>query len=344
MSESIAPTPTRSSSPWGSVFRSTTFYVLCAVIALVAIFTVATGGSFLDPGNLQSIGRNSAGLLLLAVGLTFVLGAGHIDLSVGSTLVLASIVSAQTIVALTSGTSPVFGPAQVWIAYGIGAIVAVVVGLIAGIANGVLVVKLRINSFVVTLGTMGIILGIAQVITNGSNVSGLPVSIQTGFGVVNWVGVPVSLLAAVVIAILAAILLTQTAFGNHALAIGSSRTSAQRAGVNVARTTLGVFVVAGFMAGAAGFLDITRFATTALSGHGNDILQALSAVIIGGTSLFGGRASVAGSSVATFIPAVLLAGFVGLGVSSFYQGIAIGAVLIIAVWLDRLRRPSTDLD
>lgn len=326
------------------MFRSTTFYVLCAVIALVLIFTATTAGRFLDPSNLQSIGRNSAGLLLLGVGLAFVLGAGHIDLSVGSTLVLASVISAQTIVALTSGTSPAFGPGQVWIAYVIGAIVAIVIGLVAGIMNGLLVVRLRINSFVVTLGTMGIILGIGQVITNGANVSGLPISIQTSFGVVNWFGVPVPLIAAVVIAVVAAILMTQTAFGKHALSVGSSKTSAQRAGVNVNGTTIGVFVIAGLMAGAAGFLDITRFATTAISGHGNDILQALSAVIIGGTSLFGGRASVAGASVATFIPAVLLAGFVSLGVSSFYQGIAIGAVLIVAVWLDRVRRRSTELD
>lgn len=344
MSENIALTPKRSSSAWSSIFRSTTFYVLCAVIALGVIFMLTTGGSFLNASNLQSIGRNSAGLLLLAVGLAFVLGAGHIDLSVGSTLVLASVICAQTIVALTTGTSPIFGPAQVWIAYSIGAIISIAVGLVVGIINGLLVVKLRINSFIVTLGTMGIILGIAQVFTNGANVSGLPVSIQTGFGIVNWAGIPVPLLAAVIVAVLAAVVMTQTAFGKHTLAIGSSKMSAQRAGVNVNRTTLGVFVIVGLMAGAAGFLDITRFATTAISGHGNDILQALSAVIIGGTSLFGGRASVAGASVATFIPAVLLAGFVGLGVSSFYQGIAIGAVLIVAVWLDRVRRPSTELD
>lgn len=98
-----------------------------------------------------------------------------------------------------------------------------------------------------------------------------------------------------------------------------------------------MFVLAGALAGAAGFLDIPRFGTTAISGHETTMLQALSAVIIGGTSLFGGRASVTGSVIATFIPTVLLSGFVMIGVSSFYQSIAIGSVLIIAVWLDQLR-------
>jgi ribose transport system permease protein len=110
----------------------------------------------------------------------------------------------------------------------------------------------------------------------------------------------------------------------------------------VQTTTVGVFLLAGTLAGLAGFLDISRFGTTAISGHETTMLQALSAVIIGGTSLYGGRASVLGAVIATFITTVLTAGFVMIGVSSFYQRIAIGVVLIFAVWVDRVRRPASD--
>jgi ribose transport system permease protein len=318
----------------GRVARSTTTYVAAAVLVLVLVFAVATGGNFLSITNLQSVGRNSAGLILLAVGLAYVLGAGHIDLSVGATLVLASVVSAKTTVALTAGGSD---PA---IAAVVGALLGVAAGAVVGAVNGLLVTRLRISSFVVTLGTMGVGLGLAQVITNGSNVAGLPQSLQLDFGIATALGIPLPLLLAVAVTIVAAVVLSQTAVGRHALAIGSSEPGARRAGVRVEHTTIIVFVLSGALAGLAGFLDITRFGTTALSGHETTMLQALSAVIIGGTSLFGGRASVVGAAVATFIPTLLLAGFVMIGVSSFYQGIAIGVVLILAVWIDRVRRPK----
>lgn len=322
----------------GGLARSTPAYITVALVALVVVFSlISPEWRFLDATNLQAIGRNSAGLVLLAVGLTFVLGAGHIDLSVGATLVLSSVVAGTVAVQLAgepsaSGTFPDAGLAIV-----IAALAAVVVGGIAGLINGVLVTRLKVNSFVVTLGTMGVATGAAQVLTNGANVAGIPPAVQTSFGLNTVAGIPLPLVLAVVVSLLAGVVLTQTSAGRHALAIGSSADGAMRAGVNVQRSTIVVFVISGLMAGLAGFLDISRFGTTAISGHSTTMLQALSAVIIGGTSLFGGRASVPGSVIATFIPTVLLAGFVMVGVSSFYQNIAIGVVLIIAVWLDQMR-------
>ncbi|GLW21772.1 monosaccharide-transporting ATPase [Microbispora amethystogenes] len=322
----------------GALMRSTPAYIVVALVALVVVFTIISPeGRFLDATNLQAVGRNSAGLVLLAVGLTFVLGAGHIDLSVGATLVLSSVVAGTVAVDIAgppsaSGAFPSAGPA-----IAVAALAAVVVGGIAGLVNGLLVTKLKVNSFVVTLGTMGVATGAAQVLTNGSNVAGIPPDVQTSFGLNSIAGIPLPLVLAVLVALVAGVVLSQTSAGRHALAIGSSSDGAMRAGVNVQRSTIAVFVISGLMAGIAGFLDITRFGTTAISGHETTMLQALSAVIIGGTSLFGGRASVLGSVLATFIPTMLLAGFVMVGVSSFYQNIAIGAVLIIAVWLDQLR-------
>ncbi|WP_328708257.1 ABC transporter permease [Microbispora hainanensis] len=322
----------------GALMKSTPAYITVALVALVVVFTIISPeGRFLDATNLQAVGRNSAGLVLLAVGLTFVLGAGHIDLSVGATLVLSSVVAGTMAVDLagtpsSSGVFPNAGPA-----IAVAALAAVVVGGAVGLVNGLLVTRLKVNSFVVTLGTMGVAIGAAQVLTNGSNVAGIPPDVQTSFGLSAIAGIPLPLLLAVVVSLVAGVVLTQTSAGRHALAIGSSSDGAMRAGVNVQRSTITVFVISGLMAGIAGFLDITRFGTTAISGHDTTMLQALSAVIIGGTSLFGGRASVLGSVLATFIPTGLLAGFVMVGVSSFYQNIAIGAVLVIAVWLDQLR-------
>ena len=322
----------------GRWLKSTPAYIVAALVVLIIVFAVlAPSGRFLAAGNLQAIGRNSAELILLAVGLAFVLGAGHIDLSVGANLVLSSVAAASVIVHLSgtasdTGTYPHAGPA-----IAVGALVAVAVGAAMGLLNGVLVTKLRVNSFVITLGTMGIATGAAQVLTNGANVAGIPPEVQTGIGLHTVLGLPLPLLAVVIVSIVAGVALAQTRLGRHALAIGSSSPGAARAGVNVHRTTIKVFVLAGLMSGAAGFIDITQFGTTAISGHDTTMLQALSAVIIGGTSLFGGRASVTGAVVATFIPTVLLSGFVMVGVSSFYQNIGIGAVLIIAVWLDQLR-------
>jgi len=336
MTTALAPAtvPAAVPGPLGRTLRSTTTYVAVALVVLIAAFAVATDGGFLSITNLQSVGRNSAGLILLAVGLAFVLGAGHIDLSVGSTLVLSSVASAKAIVALTANDAVPPAAASL-----IGAVLGVVVGAAVGLLNGLLVTRLKISAFVVTLGTMGVALGVAQVLTSGSNVAGLPATLQRDFGISTLAGIPLPLILAIVVTAIGATVLAQTAVGRHGLAIGSSEAGARRAGVRVGRTTVAVFVFSGTLAGLAGFLDITRFGTTAISGHETTMLQALSAVIIGGTSLFGGRASVVGAALATFIPTVLLAGFVMVGISSFYQGIAIGVVLILAVWIDRLRRP-----
>jgi ribose transport system permease protein len=342
MTATQVPTKPGSRRPRPSLSgTSTTVYIVLALVILVIAFAVlGPEGRFLSLTNLQAIGRNSAELMLLAVGLTFVLGAGHIDLSVGANLVLSSVVSATVILRLAGSDAEVAAGSypNAGVAIAVGVLAALVTGTAVGVVNGLLVTRLRVNSFVVTLGTMGIATGSAQVITNGSNVPNLPLTLQSGIGLRTLAAVPVPLVVSLVAGAIGVALMTQTAFGRHGLAIGSASSAARRAGVNVGGTTVAVFALSGLLAGAAGVLDLTRFGTTALSGHETDVLQALSAVIIGGTSLFGGRASVAGSVVATFIPTVLLAGFVMVGVAPFYQGIAIGVVLILAVWIDGLRR------
>lgn len=339
----VALTPVKERRKPGELLKgvSTTWYVVAAVLALVVVFTtVAPDMKFISLANLQAIGRNSAGLMLLGIGLAFVLGAGHIDLSVGANLVLSSVVSAKVVIAVSGGATDAAAGfySHSGLAIFAGLLAGAVTGCLVGLFNGLLVTRLRISSFVVTLGTMGIATGLAQVITGGANVPYLPSALQSAVGMRSVMGIPVPLVLALVVGVIAAAVLGRTRFGRHTLAVGSSASGSRRAGVLVELTTTQVFVLGGLMAGLAGFLDITRFGTTAISGHETSMLSALSAVIIGGTSLFGGRASVSGAMVATFIPTVLLAGFVMVGVGSFYQNIAIGLVLIAAVWIDGIRR------
>lgn len=336
--KALAPTQRR---PWYSRLTSGPGFVLIVLIVLIILFGVLSPGNrFFSLENLLSIGSNSASLLLLSVGLTFVLAAGHIDLSVGMNLVLSSVVSAQVIVSL-SGT-----PAQVAagqypnqaLAITVGVIAGIVTGSLFGLVNGLIVTKMHVSSFVATLGTMGIATGVFNILTNGSNVNFLPTSLQSGFGFAKWFGIPAPLILGLVIAIIGGVFLAHTVFGRQTLAIGSSSSGAQRSGVRVDAVTIRVFVLAGFLAGVAGVLDLTKFGTTAIAGHGTDVMQALSAVIIGGTSLFGGIATMAGTTISAILLTVLTAGFVMLGVPPFYQYIAVGLILIGAIWADGLRR------
>jgi ribose transport system permease protein len=143
---------------------------------------------------------------------------------------------------------------------------------------------------------------------------------------------------AVGVAIVFGVVLAATRFGRHTYAIGSNEEAARRAGINVDRHLIAVYGIAGLLAGLAGYMSLARFSTTTISGHSTDNLQAIAAVVLGGTSLFGGIGTVLGSVVGGFIPVVLENGFVITGVEPFWRDVAVGAVLIAAVYLDQLRR------
>lgn len=320
---------------------TTAFYITLVVVAIVIIFGILSPGNrFLTLSNFQALGMNSAGLMLLAIGLTYVIATGNIDLSVGANLVLSSVVAAKVIIA-SSGTSAqvVAGDYQnEALAIGLGLAAGIITGTVVGVINGLLVTRLGVNSFVISLGTLGVATGVALVLTNGANVPYLPMSLQRAIGHQEIMLIPIPLVIALSVGAVAWVWLRRTAFGRHVLAVGSSASGARRSGVAVNSVVIRAFVISGFMAGIAGGLDLTKFGTTAISGHETDMLQALSAVIIGGTSLFGGRASMGGSIIAVFIPISLLTGFVMLGVPPFYQFIAVGTILVVAVYIDGLRR------
>ena len=151
-------------------------------------------------------------------------------------------------------------------------------------------------------------------------------------------GIPYLVLVALAVAIVLGIVLAQTRFGRYTYAIGSNEEAVRRAGVNVDRHLIKVYALAGTLSGLAGFMNLARFGTTTIGGHATDNLNAIAAVVIGGTSLFGGIGTILGTVFGVFIPAVLQNGFVIVGVQAFWQQVAVGAVLIVAVYLDQLRR------
>ena len=279
--------------------------------------------------------------MILATGMTFLIGAGHLDLSVGQALILSSVLAAKVMVA-TGGTPEQVAAGQypnLGLAIVLGVGTAIVVGALIGLLNGVLVTRLRLSSFIVTLATSGIAYGVALVLTSAANVPYIPDEIQSGFGGLKLFGVmPAPLVLALVVALGLWWVLRRTRFGLWTLAVGSSREAAVRAGVNVERHTIRLFVLMGVLVGIAAVVDIARNANTNVVGHQTDNLQAIAAVVLGGTSLFGGIATIGGSILGTLVPVMLQNGLVIMQVAPFYQFVIVGVILILAVYFDQRRR------
>jgi len=343
MTDAAEGTPAPAAPPGrlASGLRSTPVGMAVIVILLIVIFGILSNGAFVRVSNLSAITLNVAVTMLLAVGITFVLAAGELDLSIGSNVVLSAVVAAKVLVAMSGTTDQVRMGDYPDLPLGIvaGTVAGILAGTAFGVVNGLLVTRLRINSFIVTLGTMGIGTGLAYVVSNGVNVPNVPRVLQTSFGIEKLFGVvPYPMLVVLIISAGLWYTLRSTRFGLHTLAIGSSREAAERAGIRSPRHVMALFVMMGALAGVAAILDLTRFATTNIGGHQTTALAAIAAVVIGGTSLFGGRATIAGSMVASLIPVILGTGLVILGVPSFYQLIAVGTILIAAVFIDQRRR------
>jgi ribose transport system permease protein len=220
----------------------------------------------------------------------------------------------------------------------VGLLVALASGLAWGLFNGLVITKMKVPPLIVTLGTLGMALGAALLLTGGVDVRSVPNNLVLTVGIGRVGGVPYLVLIAGGVAIVFGLILWITRFGRWTYGIGSNAEAARRAGINVDRHLIKVYALAGLLAGLAGWLNLARFSTTTVGGHGTDNLNAIAAVVIGGTSLFGGVGAIAGTVVGVFIPAVLSNGFNVIGVQPFWQDVAVGAVLILAVYLDQLRR------
>jgi ribose transport system permease protein len=220
----------------------------------------------------------------------------------------------------------------------IGILVMLLCGLGWGLINGLLVTKLRLPPFIVTLGTLGMAFGGADLLTGGTNLSSVPDAFQNRVGNGTLLGLYVPVVIAAIVAVIAQLVLSQARFGRWAAAIGSSEEAARRAGVNTDVHLIKVYALSGLLCGLAAVIDVARFGTENLSAHNTDNLNAIAAVVIGGTSLFGGIGSIVGTVVGAFIPTVLQNGFVINGIDPLWQEVLVGATIIVAVWLDQVRR------
>ena len=184
-------------------------------------------------------------------------------------------------------------------------------------------------------------MGVAQIFTNGNDVRDVPLTL-IHISTASFLGLSYLFWVALVVVIIGALVLRTTKFGRHTYIVGSNEEAARRAGINVRRQLMMLYAISGTLAGLAGMMSLTRFATTTIGGHSQDALTVITGVVLGGTSLYGGIGTILGTVIGIFIPAVLQNGFVVMNIQPFWQQVAIGLILIGAVFIDQLKRRARD--
>jgi len=306
-----------------SIIKFDSFRLLLPILILCGSLSVISP-NFLTATNLSNILINSAPLALAATGLTLVIICGDLDLSVGSTMALVSTSSAL----LMSN----FG-LPIYIAFGLGLIVGALVGFI----NGLLSVKVNIPSFIVTLAMMSVARGIALVLSDGSAVTNLPESV-TKIASGRLLGLSFIIWIPIIIIPIIGFLLSRTVLGLNIYSIGGNKEAAILAGVPESKTRIMALTLSGLMAGIAGVISTSRLGVGSPIIAEDLILDAIAAVVIGGTSLFGGIGKISGTIFGVLLIAIIKNGLVLLNVSPFYQRVAIGIVILIASVFDAMGR------
>ncbi len=305
--------------------------VFAALIILIAIFTGLAGGTFFSLDDFSLVGQTAAPFLLMAAGETFVIITAGIDLSVGFVLVLCGVVTDEYY--LGNG-GPDASAAIVWT----GAVLGLATGAAFGALQGIAVAKLKIPPLIATLMGLGVAEGLSYLITGGSDLRSAPNALLNltgsgGLGGMRWL-----IVISFLVTLVSGLILAFTRFGRHTYAIGSSPAAARQAGINVDRHLIKVYALSGLLAGLAGILDLGSFSTTTISGHLLDNITVITAVVIGGASLLGGRGSMLGTFLGVFITELLATGLIIVGINQYWQYIPTGLVLGTAVYLGQIRR------
>ena len=298
---------------------------LLPFVTLIVLFVSLSIASphFLTNTNLSSVVRQTAVINIMALGMTLIIVSGGIDLSVGAILAMSGLLGTM---AMEKG-QPILA----------GILIGILIGGSCGFVNGILTTRLRINPFIVTLGTMGIIRGLTLMISNGLPVHQIPREFSF-LGEGNVLGVPFVLWILMACALIVHVIMEHTKLGRYAFAIGSNLDAAWYAGIPVSFHTTAVYAIGGLLTGLAGMIEASRLMTgQPTAGQGYE-LQAIAAVVIGGGSLRGGEGSVIGTLVGAFIMGLLSNGSDLLGISPYLQQAIIGAVIILAVTFDELRK------
>jgi len=299
------------------------FSLYLALGGIIAAFSVASP-HFLTSSNAINIGTQSAIISIVAVGQTFIILTAGIDLSVGSVVAASSIILGL----LLAKGSPI----------GIGLLAALAMGAGLGLGNGAAVGAARIPPFIVTLGTMSAARGLALAMNGGRPISGAYFPEQFSKLVASRIGgVPVLVFYAVAVYLVAYLVLTKWRFGRYVYALGGNREAARLSGIRITACQVLVYTISGLLAGLAGFLLTARLNyATPIAGTFYE-LDSIAATVIGGTSLSGGEGSIVGTAVGALVLGVLRNGLTLLDVNPYYQQIIIGVVIVLAVFVDKLK-------
>lgn len=290
---------------------------------------------FLNAQNLAQLAKDTSFIAIMAVGMTLVVIAGGIDLSVGAIYALASVTGALALHRFgPTGTSPDFPPGG---AVAIGALVCLGVAALCGLVNGGLVVALRVHPFIITLGTMAVLRGIAFVATKGQSIGAFPAEFRSlvRYEIGNGLSV-VPLAVMLLVMIVGAVYLARFAAGRRIYAVGGNEVASRFSGIRIGRVKLGVYLWSGLAAGITAWLSLGYYgAATSGDGQGYE-LNVIAAAVVGGASLTGGRGSAAGAVLGALVIQMISSGIVILGIDQNYSQIIIGAVVIAAVVLDNV--------
>jgi ribose transport system permease protein len=309
-------------SRWLSSGYAAELSLFLVLVVMVIFFTLASP-FFLTWTNLVNLGQTVAASGIVAIAMTLVIVSGGIDLSVGSVAALAGV--------LTSLLWTFMG-----VPLALAALLGVLSGLVVGAVNGFMITRIKINPLIATLATFSIVRGLAFVISNGqTNQLNNDAFKFLGRGAI--AGVPFSLLILIAVYAVFSFVFSQTRFGRNIFAIGGNAEASRLAGIRINRTLLWVYLISGVVAGCAGILIASQLALSAPRAAVGLELTAIAAVVLGGTSLSGGKGTLLGTILGVLILRILDNGLVLLNVSSFYQEVASGAVLLLAVGFDQLR-------
>lgn len=300
--------------------RYGTYIIFLALCVGVSLLTP----DFLTPSNLSNVLLQNADIGIVAIGATFVIIARGIDVSVGATIALGS---AAGVAAMKANGDPWF----------VGMALMLLVGLIIGAVNGFASSKLAMPSFLVTLATLTMARGLVLTLSQGRSYFGLPQIFETiGLGYIGPLPIPVVIM--LVTYVFGYLLLSRTVFGRQVYAVGSNAEAARVSGIRVERIIFMTFVLCGLFSAVAGIVLTSRLnAFTASMGTGYEFTS-IAAVVIGGTSLYGGEGNLAGTLVGVLLIGVINNALNLIGVSAYYQGVASGAIIFLAVLFDSLRR------
>jgi ribose transport system permease protein len=293
------------------------------VIAICVVLWILSP-YFLTSSNIMGNLVQMSSLAIIAVGATMVIVAAGIDLSVSSVVALAGVVSAKVIVDFGMNVP-------------LGMLLGVLAGGVVGLINGILVSKLGLPAFITTLGTLSICGGVALLITDGKAVYGLPKDFGW-LGNGHIIGIPVPIVLMVVVAVAGHLILSHTTLGRSAYAIGGNPDTARLSGINVAAVLVALYVISGLLAGLAGVLEASRVISGQPTAGANYNLNAIAAAVIGGASLFGGEGKILGAIIGATMLQLIGNGSNLLNISTFWQSVIVGVVVILAVLYDQFRQ------